>query len=285
MTTTEKNGFKKWTSKKLKICSILNKTDLIIEVADARIINSTTNMFDYRQFKALRIIYFNFQKLSNYKITNTWKKLFKKNNIITINEDYFDSNDLSDLINQLVIDNKLPKKQRYLISLVGSPAVGKKTLINKTIKNNKKQIKPLLGKLTMKSTLYDVNDNIQLIDTVSILRDVDDDDFKNSIYNLQILNKINLWNINDVILATTALIKIITVNKEIIENHYHIKITENEINKIIKTNDGLAIFEKIAINWHITNEFGLNDYQIAAKQFLNLIQNFKIKNYSLEQII
>lgn len=163
--------------KKLK--ELLNLVDVVIEVLDARIPESSV----YPDIKKLlgdkpRLIVLNKSDLADENETKKWQKFYEqKTGFPVISSCASKNNDISLIVNKvkelakpkidkLVSKGLLPRPARVMV--VGMPNVGKSSIINKLIKKGKTKVGAKAG-VTRQQQWVRVNPKIDLLDTPGII--------------------------------------------------------------------------------------------------------------------
>ena len=163
--------------KKLK--ELINLVDVVIEVIDARIPQSSV----YPDIKKLlgekpRLIVLNKSDLADDNETKLWKEYFEKETgFPVIASCASKNNDISTIVNKvvelakpridkLVAKGLLPRPARVVV--VGMPNVGKSSIINKLIKKGKTKVGAKAG-VTRQQQWVRVNPKIDLLDTPGII--------------------------------------------------------------------------------------------------------------------
>lgn len=163
--------------KKLK--ELINLVDVVIEVIDARIPQSSV----YPDIERLlgekpRLIVLNKSDLADETQTKEWKKYFEKETgYPVIASCASKNNDISTIVNKvielskpkidkLVAKGLLPRPSRVVV--VGMPNVGKSSIINKLIKKGKTKVGAKAG-VTRQQQWVRVNPRIDLLDTPGII--------------------------------------------------------------------------------------------------------------------
>lgn len=163
--------------KKLK--ELLNLVDVVIEVLDARIPESSV----YPDIKKLlgdkpRLIVLNKSDLADETETKRWQKFYEqKTGFPVISSCASKNNDISLIVNKvtelakpkidkLVSKGLLPRPARVMV--VGMPNVGKSSIINKLIKKGKTKVGAKAG-VTRQQQWVRVNPKIDLLDTPGII--------------------------------------------------------------------------------------------------------------------
>lgn len=163
--------------KKLK--ELINLVDVVIEVLDARIPESSV----YPDIKKLlgekpRLIVLNKADLSDEKELKEWTKYYQEQTgFPVIASCASKNNDISTIINKvielakpridkLVAKGLLPRPARVVV--VGMPNVGKSSIINKLIKKGKTKVGAKAG-VTRQQQWVRVNPKIDLLDTPGII--------------------------------------------------------------------------------------------------------------------
>jgi len=163
--------------KKLK--ELINLVDVVIEVLDARIPESSV----YPDIKKIlgekpRLIVLNKADLSDEKELKEWIKYYQeKTGFPVIASCASKNNDISIIVNKvielakpridkLVAKGLLPRPARVVV--VGMPNVGKSSIINKLIKKGKAKVGAKAG-VTRQQQWVRVNPKIDLLDTPGII--------------------------------------------------------------------------------------------------------------------
>lgn len=160
----------------------LKLIDIVVEVLDARIPMSSRNpIIDSLATGKERIVVLNKADLADEKMTVEWKKYFKENNILCVENISTNPGCIKRLIEVIkkqgekVYNNKNQGKQLkvsvkpiYRVLILGIPNVGKSTIINKIAGKNSANVGNKPG-VTKKKQWIRVDNNIDLLDTPGLL--------------------------------------------------------------------------------------------------------------------
>lgn len=155
----------------------LKLVDIVLELLDARIPNSSSNPeLDNLVNRKERIILLNKKDLANSKITKEWKEYFqKKAPTFTVNT--INGSGINDVLNELrkkadSISERLKKRGRnprnIRLMIIGIPNVGKSALINRLAKRTKAKVENRPG-VTRGKQWIKVREGLLLLDSPGIL--------------------------------------------------------------------------------------------------------------------
>ena len=262
--------------KKLK--EQLNIVDVVIEVLDARIPDSSS----YPDIEKLlrskpRLILLNKSDLANTDQTLKWQKNIKEKTgcpvIITSSND---NKDLSKILNKvselgqekiiaLVKKGMLPRALRVMV--VGMPNVGKSSIINKLIKKSKAKTGAKAG-VTREQQWVRINPKVDLLDTPGIIPFKQNDQEK--AYKLAFVDSIG-ENAYDIEAVAEVFIKIVCeLYPEVIKDYYQLEAEVNIINIAQKR------------NWLVSG--GRADTRRCAQNILNDFRTGRLGKLTLDVI-
>ena len=247
-----------------KLREQVNIVDVVIEVLDARIPESST----YPDIEKLlkdkpRLILMNKSDLAEPEQTKKWQTIIKeRSGCPVIATSANDNKDLSKIINKvvelgqpkiiaLVKKGLLPRAVRVMV--VGMPNVGKSSIINKLIKKTKTKTGAKAG-VTREQQWVRINPKVDLLDTPGIIPLKQED--QNKAYKLAFVDSIG-ENAYDIEAVAQIFIKDVEkVYPDLIKNYY--KLEELDVN-----------IENIALkrNWIVSG--GRPDSKRAAQNVLN----------------
>ena len=146
-----------------KVWATIQNADVVMEVVDARVIQSTSQMFNYRQHlsdKQKYIICFSFAQQADPKALIAWKTYFQKQNIFVLPVDFFQNASMTTLNALLIAHNiiKLSSEQTYHLVLVGTPKVGKRNLVRRLSDQKPLLIQKMLHWVAHKNYTYKINE-------------------------------------------------------------------------------------------------------------------------------
>lgn len=156
----------------------LKKVDAIIEIRDARIVNSSKNpnIEDICENKP-RIILLNKKDLSEKQVTTDWINSLSKDNIkvLAVNSNTGEGlNKIKPTLNELLKDKHERMKNKGIVNIVdrvmvvGIPNVGKSSFINKMAKNSIAKVGDRPG-VTKSKQWIKTKIGIELMDTPGVL--------------------------------------------------------------------------------------------------------------------
>jgi len=216
--------------------------DLVIEVLDARIPESSrTNEINKVLKNKEHIIILNKQDLADDAVTRKWMKHYeykekvktlavnalKSSNIINVKKKI---NSISKELNKKMRDRgRKPRSIRVMV--VGIPNVGKSALINSLAGSGIARTGDKPG-VTRGKQWIKIANKIELLDTPGILSPELENEEK--AYKLAITGAIKKTNYDQEIAACRFIDYTRNINKQIIEDHYNIKINEEHSYDVLR---------------------------------------------------
>lgn len=163
---------------KREIKEKLDLIDIVFEVIDARVPNSSKNKdLEELTVSKPRVLIMTKIDLCDIDRTNRWKSYYEEKGYTVILMDLINSNNINiifDRIKPLIeeINNKRKSKglktRRARLLIIGMPNVGKSTLINRLVKRKAVNVGNRPG-VTKALEWIRINDKIELLDTPGIL--------------------------------------------------------------------------------------------------------------------
>lgn len=163
---------------KREIAEKINLIDIVFEVIDARIPNSSKNKeIDGMIQNKPRLLIMTKKDLCDESVTLTWKQYYEKKGYQVVLTDLLHDQNLTEI---LTITKKLAqemnqkrlakglKSRKIRILVLGIPNVGKSTLINRLVKKRATNVGNKPG-ITKQLEWIRVNQEIELLDTPGIL--------------------------------------------------------------------------------------------------------------------
>lgn len=268
---------------KREIREIISLMDIVIEIVDARIPESS-HIKDLEEFTLNKeiIIIFNKYDLCDKSETLKWKKYFEDKGFkVLLNnskEDNYKKNVLS-CIDELMKEKNenrkkkglLPKKAKALI--VGVPNVGKSTFINRLVNKKITEVGNKPG-VTKNLKTIKISDKVDLVDTPGILWPKIED--IETAYNLASMNIIKEEILPLDKIGMHILEKLSKYYKDILKRELGIdKFESNNLEKYYETISTFKSFKKV------DNEV---DYDRINLYILNLIKQEKIKEITFDRM-
>ena len=265
---------------------MIQTADVVMEVVDARVIQSTSQMFDYHQFltnKQKYIICFSFADQADPKVLANWRSHFQKQDIFVLPFDFFQTASMTTLNALLVAHNiiKLSSEQTYHLVLVGAPKVGKRSLVRRLCDQKPLLMQKMLHWAAHKNYTYKINEQWKITDAMSIFHARFHDDYQ-CVYHLAILNKINFYALSNVQLANNALLLLWPKYRQMLESFYLPNLNKRANNLALRKQDTLGFFEKMAINLNLINEYDMPDLNLAFAKFLSDLNDGSMGKICLE---
>ena len=265
---------------KREIKEKLEYIDIVYEVIDARMpISSKIIDLDDLIGNKKRIIVVTKYDLCDKEKTNEILKVYKdKYPVIIFNLKENCKNEIKELIlktNDLLKDINESRKIKglkprvYRAIVIGAPNVGKSTLINRISGKNSLKTGNRAG-VTKGLSWIKVSNTIELMDTPGLLYPkIEDKEVGLTLASFSSINE----DILDKEEITKYIIKYLYDNyKDKLENRYHIKITDNDVEKII-----LAIAE--STKCYLKSEI---DYNRVYTIILNDLKEGRISNITIK---
>ena len=161
-----------------EITDAVKLVDVVIEIIDARIPNSSRNpILNEIIGNKPRVIVLNKADLADAEANKTWVQKFKTNNQIAVIVDSNQGKGVKNVVDaalELMKDKMTMQIEKgrtgasIKAMVVGIPNVGKSTFINKIAKKQTAEVGNKPG-VTRKNQWVRLNDNIQLLDTPGVL--------------------------------------------------------------------------------------------------------------------
>lgn len=268
----------------------LKLIDIVIEVLDARIPMSSRNpIIDNLAKGKERIIVLNKADLADEKTTNEWKKYFKENDILCVDNISTNPSSIKKLVEVIKKQGekvyakknenkqlKIAVKPIYRVLILGIPNVGKSTIINKISGKNSANVGNKPG-VTKKKQWIRVSNNIDLLDTPGLLWPNLDD--KNAGVNLALTGNIKQEVLDVEELACLGIDILVASEKykNMLKEKYGLQ--EDDFECI-----SYDILEKIGKKRGCIISGGNVDMTKAAKNFLEDFKNGKIGKISLDEL-
>jgi ribosome biogenesis GTPase A len=222
----------------------LSLVDAVVEVVDARIVNSSRNPYLSEILGSKpRIIAVNKSDLADPNVNKSWQESFKNASIETVFIDCKNGIGVQNVVpavRSLIIDKINRNKSKGFdrtnihIMVVGIPNSGKSSLINRLAKKRKANVEDRPG-VTREKQWVRISDDCELLDIPGILAPKFDDE--KVALNLALTGSIKDSVIDTVSLAGILLETLYSDYKDKIESRYNISIAEN---------DGYEILSQIA---------------------------------------
>jgi ribosome biogenesis GTPase A len=222
----------------------LSLVDAVIEVVDARIVNSSRNPYLSEILGTKpRIIAVNKSDLADPNVNKLWQESFKNTGIETIFIDCKNGTCIQNIVpavRNLLIDKINNNKSKGIsrtnihIMVVGIPNSGKSSLINRLAKKRKANVEDRPG-VTREKQWVRISDDCELLDIPGILAPKFDDE--KVALNLALTGSIKDSVIDTVSLAGILLETLYDDYKDEIESRYNIKIEENDGYEILSQID------------------------------------------------
>ncbi len=227
---------------KKQIIEDLKLIDIIVQIIDARIPISSTNIdLDEYMGKKRKVMVLNKSDLADEKENEKWLKYYNLKNIPAV---LMDSNtgkgtkDIINIIEKIAIEERESKQKKgrigkaIRIMVVGIPNVGKSSFINRLTNRVSAQVGNKPG-VTKQKQWVKVNNNIELLDTPGVLCPKFENE--NIALNLAFTGTIKDDIIEKVEIAYRLLQYLLENNLQNVLERY--KLNESEVEKILKNAD------------------------------------------------
>lgn len=270
--------------------SNLKNVNIIIEILDARAPKATSNpLIEKLKGKKINIKILNKCDLADEKTTNEWISFLKKQNIksIAINGKKGDGIDeLIKTINENIkTNNNKVAKNKARCMVLGVPNVGKSSLINKIIGQNKAKVENRPG-VTRDLQWLRINNNLELLDMPGLTWNKFEDQEDANILAIIAAIKEEVVDIEEVAAFFIGLM--LKIDKEQFENYYDIKTDDIET---VEDEDSLIdkdVYKNYEILKAIAKKRGYLlkgkevDTKRASKAIISDYNNKKIGRISLQ---
>ena len=266
---------------KREILGLMKLVDVVIELKDARIPNSSTNpMINEIVGNKPRLILLNKSDMADKKITKDWINYYKLNNIIALDIDSISGYNIQNIIPylKLVLKDEFQKRIQKGITktsiramILGIPNVGKSTLINKLAKRKAVNVGDKPG-VTKTQSWIKISNDLELLDTPGILWPKFED--------RQVGIKLAMaGSIKDEILDLQEL-SVLTIDF-MKENYPNLLQERYKLDDL--TIDSNQLLENIAIKRGCILKGGVPDLERVEKLIMNEFRDLKIGRMSYEK--
>ena len=266
---------------KREILVLMKLVDVVIELKDARIPNSSTNpMINEIVGNKPRLILLNKSDMADKKITKDWINYYKLNNIIALDIDSISGYNIQNIIPylKLVLKDEFQKRIQKGITktsiramILGIPNVGKSTLINKLAKRKAVNVGDKPG-VTKTQSWIKISNDLELLDTPGILWPKFED--------RQVGIKLAMaGSIKDEILDLQEL-SVLTIDF-MKENYPNLLQERYKLDDL--TIDSNQLLENIAIKRGCILKGGVPDLERVEKLIMNEFRDLKIGRMSYEK--
>ena len=266
---------------KREILGLMKLVDVVIELKDARIPNSSTNpMINEIVGNKPRLILLNKSDMADKKITKDWINYYKLNNIIALDIDSISGYNIQNIIPylMLVLKDEFQKRIQKGITktsiramILGIPNVGKSTLINKLAKRKAVNVGDKPG-VTKTQSWIKISNDLELLDTPGILWPKFED--------RQVGIKLAMaGSIKDEILDLQEL-SVLTIDF-MKENYPNLLQERYKLDDL--TIDSNQLLENIAIKRGCILKGGVPDLERVEKLIMNEFRDLKIGRMSYEK--
>ena len=266
---------------KREILGLMKLVDVVIELKDARIPNSSTNpMINEIVGSKPRLILLNKSDMADKKITKDWINYYKLNNIIALDIDSISGYNIQNIIPylKLVLKDEFQKRIQKGITktsiramILGIPNVGKSTLINKLAKRKAVNVGDKPG-VTKTQSWIKISNDLELLDTPGILWPKFED--------RQVGIKLAMaGSIKDEILDLQEL-SVLTIDF-MKENYPNLLQERYKLDDL--TIDSNQLLENIAIKRGCILKGGVPDLERVEKLIMNEFRDLKIGRMSYEK--
>ena len=266
---------------KREIMGLMKLVDVVIELKDARIPNSSTNpMINEIVGNKPRLILLNKSDMADKTVTKNWINYYKLNNIIALDIDSISGYNIQNIIPylKLVLKDEFQKRIQKGITktsiramILGIPNVGKSTLINKLAKRKAVNVGDKPG-VTKTQSWIKISNDLELLDTPGILWPKFED--------RQVGIKLAMaGSIKDEILDLQEL-SVLTIDF-MKENYPNLLQERYKLDDL--TIDSNQLLENIAIKRGCILKGGVPDLERVEKLIMNEFRDLKIGRMSYEK--
>ncbi|MCM1556657.1 MAG: ribosome biogenesis GTPase YlqF [Anaeroplasma bactoclasticum] len=264
---------------KREIAEKIKLVDLVIELKDARIPNSSTNpMIKELIGTKPRLVLLCKSGLADPKVTKAWMDYYEANHIISLDIDSIIGYHTKDILKyaNLALKETFEKRRAKGITsrtikamILGIPNVGKSTLINTLAKRKATTVGDRPG-VTKNQTWIKITDELYLLDTPGILWPKFEDQMVGVKLAMCGSIKDEILDLNGLVLASLDYISKYYPNHLI--NRYKIDISDPEMMQ-----------EQIGRNRGFLSKGGIVDLERTNRMFLNELRGMKIGAMSYER--
>jgi len=270
------------TKSKRQIMADIGLCDVVLELLDARIPNSSRNpdIIELASGKK-HIVILNKADLANPNVTSLWEKFFNAQGIRAISATSNTSKTQTTVIRaaeEMMKERNERLKNRGRLNpvtrtiVLGIPNVGKSTLINQYAKRTAAAAANRPG-VTRGKQWINVNPTFTLLDTPGILWPKIDDEAVTA--RLALTGAIKETRIDVVLLACYGLYSLMNISPEILKQRYKIELNENE--------PELAMLEKLGAARGYVLPKGVIDLERAATALVKEFRDGVLGRISLEK--
>ena len=266
---------------KREIMGLMKLVDVVIELKDARIPNSSTNpMINEIVGNKPRLILLNKSDMADKTVTKNWINYYKLNNIIALDIDSISGYNIQNIIPylKLVLKDEFQKRIQKGITktsiramILGIPNVGKSTLINKLAKRKAVNVGDKPG-VTKTQSWIKISNDLELLDTPGILWPKFEDREVGIKLAMAGSIKDEILDLNELSVLTINFMK---------ENYPNLLKERYKLDNL--DIDSNQILENIAIKRGCILKGGIPDLARAEKLIMNEFRDLKIGRMSYEK--